>query len=483
MITKFNQFNEAITYNKPNNEASFISNTAIRKLDLAKKIRNIVIIEYNIRKLSDFKKSSYWNILLNSWEKKYLNTLNEYSDIKHDLLKNHGLESDVIFTKVDTEIFKDEDSKELYKKTRNNTLLNDLFKYTTTFLKKTDVKVINMYELDNDISNILKKGSFYKPNPNQRKDIDLTVKRFNNLNEFLWKNYMYFVKIINDNMKDVDVIITPKTSSTFNSIFLENIKGRFPSKSIYIDDNFFIKDVSSIELDEDWLKNNKNHEYYSFDKEELKDLKKEINRWINKLEPKRKKIIERNLIIEKIDKLIKNRRDSRGRKSLEQHSLEDELEKVKIAISNIPIHGKNNVQDEFGEVINWQIKKFGERTRLAIKHFMSFNPEILTKDEIKKEKERFNNLYSRQDIINNIKDKKIVVFDDNYSSGATLDDICLRLIEKGVKKENILCITLGTISGHAMYGKDKTKFIEHTKNEKIKKEQLKKEKLNKSNDN
>lgn len=43
----------------------------------------------------------------------------------------------------------------------------------------------------------------------------------------------------------------------------------------------------------------------------------------------------------------------------------------------------------------------------------------------------------------NRKDKHIVIFDDNISSGATLDDICLELQKYGVA--SILPITLAII--------------------------------------
>lgn len=53
-----------------------------------------------------------------------------------------------------------------------------------------------------------------------------------------------------------------------------------------------------------------------------------------------------------------------------------------------------------------------------------------------------------------LKNKHIVIFDDNLSSGATLDDVCLALQNLGVA--SITAITIGVIPA-TMYGSDRYK--------------------------
>ena len=48
--------------------------------------------------------------------------------------------------------------------------------------------------------------------------------------------------------------------------------------------------------------------------------------------------------------------------------------------------------------------------------------------------------------------KTILIFDDNLSSGRTMDDAALHLIENGVNKDNIVVITLGVVP-KSSYGK------------------------------
>ena len=73
---------------------------------------------------------------------------------------------------------------------------------------------------------------------------------------------------------------------------------------------------------------------------------------------------------------------------------------------------------------SWEIKRLEGRLRKAIKGFMQLNP-------------KYNNY------TNKFKGKKIVIFDDNISSGATMDDCCLCLQKIGVNLNDILVLTFG----------------------------------------
>ena len=66
-----------------------------------------------------------------------------------------------------------------------------------------------------------------------------------------------------------------------------------------------------------------------------------------------------------------------------------------------------------------------DKTRRAIEGLFTINPQYLS-------------------LQNKLRGKTIILFDDNISSGATMDDLCLLLQRYGVA--NIIPITLGTIS-------------------------------------
>lgn len=78
------------------------------------------------------------------------------------------------------------------------------------------------------------------------------------------------------------------------------------------------------------------------------------------------------------------------------------------------------------EPINFQIKKFGNDTRMALKNYYQPNKE--NAEMVKQE-------------VDNARNTIVVVFDDNISGGATLSDICLQLKNLGIDK--LIPITFG----------------------------------------
>ena len=78
------------------------------------------------------------------------------------------------------------------------------------------------------------------------------------------------------------------------------------------------------------------------------------------------------------------------------------------------------------EPINFQIKKFGNDTRMALKNYYQPNQNDL--EMVKQE-------------VENARDTIVVIFDDNVSGGATLSDICLQLKNLGLNK--LVPITFG----------------------------------------
>lgn len=316
--------------------------------------------------------------------------------------------------------------------------INKAFAYQIIILKKTNVKVINFFNLDQEFGKILKKGEFTFISQNKELDrlLSHTVTEFINKERFLRKIYLYFVDIVNRNLPDVDMIIIPESSSNFNKEFLKNVKHKFISSALYVDESFFKKNVYNIEIDEEWLKTA--DEIYKYDEKDLEKLKRTIKNWKTVHEPKRELRRKVDLITSEIEDILNKRKDTRGRKSnrlKELEQMQNELEELIKSMPSLP--GKDPTIDKYGKTKEWQIKNIGERQRLAIKNFMDFNYGAQSE---------LGNIKKRKNIISDLKNKKVVIFDDNISSGATLDDMCKKLIDYGVSSENILCVTLGVMS-------------------------------------
>lgn len=75
------------------------------------------------------------------------------------------------------------------------------------------------------------------------------------------------------------------------------------------------------------------------------------------------------------------------------------------------------------EPIDFQIKKFTNDSRIALRNMFDFDTEALKKE------------------IDEIKNSILVIFDDNVSGGATLSDICYQYKKLGI--EHIIPITFG----------------------------------------
>lgn len=83
------------------------------------------------------------------------------------------------------------------------------------------------------------------------------------------------------------------------------------------------------------------------------------------------------------------------------------------------------------ETINFEIKKFGNDTRMALMNYYQKNNNADEAEMVEQEIEKARNTV-------------VVVFDDNVSGGATLSDICLQLKKLGIN--NIIPITFGEMS-------------------------------------
>ena len=94
--------------------------------------------------------------------------------------------------------------------------------------------------------------------------------------------------------------------------------------------------------------------------------------------------------------------------------------------------GRDKTKGLDGKAKNFEIKSIEDKRRRSLEGLFGINPELIG-------------------IQQDLKGKHIVIFDDNISSGATLDDICLELQKHGVA--SILPITLAIIP-KTVYGQE-----------------------------
>ena len=242
---------------------------------------------------------------------------------------------------------------------------------------------------------------------------------------------MYLTYLIRQNMPDVDYILIPKSSSGLNMTVANELNKRLGGDTSYqyFIPNIFIKNIQTIELDTDWL-NNRANDTEKLTPEECQILLRRINKWKEIDEPIRgfRRVIER---LEKEIEEIKNQKlEKRGRPSKEITTRLQQIQANKNAISSLrkgnSSRGKDGTIDSSGQVKDWQIKSLEDKTRKALIGFMQINPEKLT-------------------LVSKFKGKKIIIFDDNISSGATMDDCCNALKKIGVNLQDILVLTLGVM--------------------------------------
>jgi predicted phosphoribosyltransferase len=135
-----------------------------------------------------------------------------------------------------------------------------------------------------------------------------------------------------------------------------------------------------------------------------------------------------------VEEMLQNRKE-KGQKGRLPNDITNKQNLIKNKESEISLlrKGQRGVDPTIknGKVKDWQIKSLSDKERKAIENIFSIAPAY-------------------QDKLYKFKGKNILLWDDNISSGATLDDICLTLQKIGVNE--IIAMTLGTIPA-TMYDK------------------------------
>lgn len=87
------------------------------------------------------------------------------------------------------------------------------------------------------------------------------------------------------------------------------------------------------------------------------------------------------------------------------------------------------------------VKEFSKQTSIPYKQLIRRNRNISPNHELKTFEERAKNVKGSIDVLEDVKGKNIIIFDNTSTTGISLIDVANLLIEKG--SNNVVCICLG----------------------------------------
>lgn len=279
-------------------------------------------------------------------------------------------------------------------------------------LPKSGVMSYNLYDIKHmDVNKALKHGV----DVNKRE-----VMRDDSVQQFINRSVMLIKHIIGN--KPVDIITYPQSSSKFNREITEKLRSMYPnSEGIKLQPELLVKNVRGIYVNVDVAKK------VGLTDDEIWRLQNRVQKWHNDED-----IRDLRRAVETLEAEVANMLAKRGNKRGRlPNNIVNKRKQIDIYNQNIKnlrkgVKGKDPTIDQAtGQVKNWAIKSIDDRERRAIEGIFTLNPVY-------------------QNMQYKLKGKHVVLFDDNISSGATMDDVCLALQKLGVG--DIIVFTLGTIS-------------------------------------
>ncbi len=293
-------------------------------------------------------------------------------------------------TKTTTRIF-DENHKELVRKIR---------------LPKSGIMSYNLYKIESmDISKALKHPERLKGNYDEE-----------SIDKFMKRSALYIKHILGN--QDIDIITCPQSSSSFSSDMVRYLLRLYPeSEGIKFIPNMLIKNIRNVYINTDVAKE------LGLTNNDIHALQQRIDKWKSDedLRELRRKISE---LQEEVLEVKKNR--GRGRPTKDYVNKVNMLNAYNDQVKSLRKgkRGRDATISDDGSVKDFQIKSIDDKLRRSIEGLFEINPQY-------------------KGIQPKIKGKNILIFDDNISSGATLDDICIVLQRFGAK--SIIPITLAVI--------------------------------------
>ena len=290
------------------------------------------------------------------------------------------------------------------------------FKYHEVLLPKSGVMSYNLYKIsDMRISKALK-------HPNKFKDIEKREIDFDSIDKFMKRSSLYIYSILKNN--PVDIITYPESSSEFNKDMVEYIMDRYKkSPGIKCIPNLMSKNIRNVYVNFTVAKE------LGLSDADINRLRHDVENWKSDAD-----VYDLRVEIDELNDYIAYHSGKRGRPT---NVIKQKKELVKNAEEKIKIlrkgrRGKDKTKSSDGKAKNFEIKSIEDKRRRSLEGLFGINPKL-------------------SGIQQDLKGKHIVIFDDNISSGATLDDICLELQKYGVA--SILPITLAIIP-KTVYGQE-----------------------------
>lgn len=289
-------------------------------------------------------------------------------------------------------------------------------------LPKSGIKCYNLYKIKNmSVNKTLKHGTNkfgdkIAWNHEGDKGIDYT----HSIDWFIQRSIVYMKYIIGN--QPVDVITYPQSSSTFNDMIARKLHAMFPqSQGIKLQPKLLIKNVRGMKVNVPMAKS------LGLTDDEIMHLQQRVEVTWKQQEDIRDARRQMEALKKELEELLISRAHQKGRKPEKQIAyinqeigLYDQLVKAK----RKHMRGPDPTIDQDGNVKDWQIKILDDKIRRAIDNIFTLNPEM-------------------KNMASKLQGKSVVLFDDNLSSGATMDELCIALKQLGVA--NIIPITLGTI--------------------------------------
>lgn len=346
------------------------------------------------------------------------------------------------------------------------------YSFTEFVLPRTGVVSYNLYNIKSFyVTQALKHNKvkrYLSPDEKEKEGVskktyELTPDK--SIEEFKDFTAKYMVRILQSKGLDIDVILSPQSSSNFNADMINrtaNFYQKITNKKVFTIPNAFIKNPKDIKVDTQNVRSNIKKEVQTYFKPntpsdevekfidfKIKDLYKQIEIWKveEDIQPVMKEIYDLWIILEK---------------TKEKRMWNKNKDKVLLQISMEIRNLFQYIEDNFGinyletkyffrgsfkpeEALNpWQIKHLSDGVRKSIYNIFKLTENFDYKYSYK---QNDNVVHGVSKLINRLarNNKTILIFDDNLSSGATLDDACYSLINNGVNKDNIVVITLGKV--------------------------------------
>lgn len=332
---------------------------------------------------------------------------------------------------ADTKIFKD-GSKEF------NIYYQDL--------PKSGLKSINLYFIRNmNINKALKHGK----NVSGNKVNTYSQYAANSLEYFKKRSAYYITRILNKMGVMPDVFTSPQSSSKFNEDMLNLLSKYYPNGDVFVMPSSLRKDPRNVYVDINVAKQiGMSDDDIAKLQNKVDNMKKDedIRDFRRKIEQLKKEIEE----------LYAQREHRRGRPSKKEMSdiwdRRDEIDAYNTLIKANRRRGRDSTIDsKTGQIKPMQIKSMDDMQRRAIDGLFVFNDIDYPSRTYSVGGDNYTYSQSMR-----LRNKVVLVFDDNLSSGATLDMMCAALLKMGVKK--VIPITLGLIPQTAYNPSERAKL-------------------------